>query len=246
LSCFLKTNKIINKEIHILSTRFISESLLQQAKAAGIHIRVIPFININLKENDSLREIIASLANRDILAVFTSKNSVAGLKKNLDVVPAWQIACLDGKTREAAEAFFGKAAVTFTAADSGALAAAMIRANAKEAVFFCGNRRMDHLPHALRQQGISVREITVYDTIETPSLVPQDYDGILFFSPTAVHSFFTSNILPADCTTFAIGQTTAKAITSFTSNTMVISPVSDEAQMIRHLIKYYNEERPIT
>lgn len=224
----------------------ISESLLQQAEAAGIHIRVIPFIAINFKESDALREIITGLANRDILAVFTSKNSVAGLMKNLDTVPAWRIACLQGKTHEAAAAFFGKTAITITAADSGTLAAAMIRANAKEAVFFCGNRRMDHLPEALRKEGISVQEIVVYDTFETPAPVQQDYDGILFFSPTAVHSFFTNNTLPADCTTFAIGQTTAKAITSFTSNTMVISPVSDEAQMIKHVIKYYNEERPIT
>lgn len=207
---------------------------------------MIPFIAINLKENGSLREIITSLANRDILAVFTSKNSIAGVKKNLDIVPAWQIASLDGKTREAAAAFFGNAAITITAADSGALAAAMIRANVKEAVFFCGNRRMDHLPEALGKAGINVREVIVYDTLETPVTVQPDYDGILFFSPTAVHSFFTANTLPADCTTFAIGQTTAKAITSFTSHTMVISPVSDEAQMIKHLIKYYNEERPIT
>ncbi len=224
----------------------ISENLLQQAKAKGVHITVIPFIEVSLLDSPALSGLISGLPAKGITAVLTSKNSVAGLKKNMDIVPDWRIACLEGKTLDAAVGFFGKAAITITAADSGTLAAEIIRNNIKNVVFFCGNRRLDHLPEALQKAGITVQEITVYTTEETPVAVPRNYEGILFFSPTAVNSFFTANTLPPDCTTFAIGKTTAKALAFYTSDTIVISPVSDEQLMIKHVINYYNEERLIT
>ncbi len=181
-----------------------------------------------------------------MIAVFTSSNAVAGIRSCLDNVPGWDIAVIEGKTQQAAETFFGKAAIKATARDAGALAAALISRNINAVVFFCGNRRLDHLPLALARAGIDVREIVVYETEETPVAIDGIFDGILFFSPSAVTSFFRANTLPADCTIFVIGSTTAKTLTSYTSNKIIISPANDERAMIEEVIKYYNEERLIT
>ena len=40
---------------------------------------------------------------------------------------------------------------------------------------------------------LSVDEVIVYKTIETPKVLTKQYDGILFFSPSAVKSFFSKN-----------------------------------------------------
>ena len=211
----------------------------------GIPILVIPFISTVIREDATLRNSLSALPD-DLTAVFTSWNGVAGIRQNIDDVPQWNIACLEGKTRRAAEDFFSKKAIILTAPDATKLAVELVRSKTKEVVFFCGNHRLDHLPDALVQAGIKVHEIMVYSTAETPVTVTADYKAVLFFSPSAVKSFFSANILPADCTTFAIGQTTAKAITQYTSNKVMVSPESDERTMMQTLINYYNEERLIT
>lgn len=223
----------------------MDDGSLQLAAAAGISIRVIPFINTIIREDAALRNSLSALPEQ-LTAVFTSWNGVAGVRRNSAAVPQWNIACIEGKTRRAAEDFFGKKAIMITAPDATKLAAALVRSKIEEVVFFCGNHRLDHLPQALKQAGVKVRELIVYTTEETPAAVAESYKAVLFFSPSAVNSFFSANTLPSDCTTFAIGHTTAKAITQHTSNKVIVSPESDERTMMQTLINYYNEERLIT
>ena len=224
----------------------MDESSLQLATAAGIHIHVVPFIRTVIREDTGLQAEINALPDQGLTAVFTSRNGVTGAIQQLTTVPQWSIACIEGKTRQASEQFFGKAAIIATAADAGQLATELIRMKTKAVVFFCGDRRLDHLPESLDAAGINVQEIIVYHTEAIEATVQDEFKGILFFSPSAVTSFFKTNTLAPDCTVFAIGPTTAKTLSTYTSNTIIISPQSDEGAMIRQLINYYNEERPIT
>ena len=59
-----------------------------------------------------------------------------------------------------------------------------------EVIFFCGDQRRDELPEILRQHEVVVNEIVVYQTIAVPHKIEKQYHGILFFSPSAVQSFF--------------------------------------------------------
>ncbi|HTI11311.1 MAG TPA: uroporphyrinogen-III synthase [Puia sp.] len=176
----------------------------------------------------------------------------------------WQIYCMGYATQQLVRRHFGENSIVGTAASATALAAVIVgqqaigqpvpgRADAlvgqppdaqnnapRELFFFCGDQRRDELPEKLRQQGIRVNEWVVYRTKRTPHKVEAVYDGVIFFSPSAVHSFFTANALPAGTLLFAIGETTAGTIRSYTSNRILLSGSPEKEALIRQVIDHYN------
>lgn len=114
----------------------------------------------------------------------------------------------------------------------------------REVFFFCGDQRRDELPQRLRQQDIKVNELVVYKTTETPHKMEHPYDGIVFFSPSAVHSFFRVNNISDGVSLFAIGETTADTIRTYTSNQTIISQSTDKSTLILQVIDYYTRPEP--
>jgi uroporphyrinogen-III synthase len=110
----------------------------------------------------------------------------------------------------------------------------------KQIVFFCGNQRRDLLPVQLKKNGIDVEELIVYKTIEKPQTVSKKYDGILFFSPSGVRSFFSKNELKKQTIIFAIGKTTAEEVNIFSKNKTMISEYPDAEKLITSVIKYFS------
>src|SRR5450432_2382176 len=97
---------------------------------------------------------------------------------------------------------------------------------------------MDILPDILKKNGVRLTELIVYDTRLTPVQIKESPDAILFFSPTAVQSFFSINTLAPDTRVFAMGKTTAAALTTFTSNEIIISPESDKAYVFNMAVEH--------
>jgi uroporphyrinogen-III synthase len=95
------------------------------------------------------------------------------------------------------------------------------------------------LPELLKKKNIGVNEIIVYKTIITPQKIEKKYDGILFFSPSAVKSFFEKNILDGQTVLFAIGSTTADKIRKFSKNKIVVSDVPDKTTLLNKAISYF-------
>ena len=83
-----------------------------------------------------------------------------------------------------------------------------------------------------------MEEVVVYETEETPSILTKDYEGILFFSPSAVHAFFSSNKPSKNTVLFAIGKTTEEAIRQHKGKKIVVASVSDKVEMARDAIDY--------
>ena len=108
-------------------------------------------------------------------------------------------------------------------------------------VFFCGDQRRDELPTILHQHGIEVQEIEVYHTIATPHELHKTYQGILFFSPTAVHSFFSVNTILNETILFAIGSTTANAIQQYSLNTIITANISSKESLVMQAIDFFTE-----
>jgi uroporphyrinogen-III synthase len=124
--------------------------------------------------------------------------------------------------------------------DAAALAEVIINANVREVYFFCGSMRRDVLPEMLYEANILIHELVVYKTIETPQQVSNDYDAILFYSPSAVHSFFSVNTINTATTLFAIGNTTAAAIQQHTSAKIISAQKPDKHALVQQLIEYFN------
>lgn len=110
----------------------------------------------------------------------------------------------------------------------------------KTITFCCGNIRRDELPDMLRNAGVTVNEIVVYETHETPKPLIGTYDGVMFFSPSSVRSFFNGNTLPASTICFAIGHTTGAALQERTDNNIVTSPEASVDALLQTVILHFD------
>lgn len=157
------------------------------------------------------------------------------------VVPPWEIFCIGYATRQLVHEYFGEDRIAGVAASAATLADVIIGQRRKEVFFFCGDQRREELPEKLQQQDIRVNEWEVYTTIHTPHRVDPVYDGIVFFSPSAVHSFFSVNSIADSTLLFAIGQTTADTIRTYTANRTICSQSPEKEALIRQVIHYYKK-----
>ena len=138
---------------------------------------------------------------------------------------------------------FGANSLSGTADSASALAYTIIKENTSQSlVFFCGDQRRDELPTKLSQQGIGVKEIVVYKTITTSHTINKKYDGILFYSPSAVDSFFSANKVSHDCVFFSIGKTTEEAIKKFTDNKIIVANEPSKALLVEQAIQYFETD----
>lgn len=106
----------------------------------------------------------------------------------------------------------------------------------KSFIFFCGAKRKDILPDRLKAKNISLKEIVIYDTYLVPKKMDSTYDGVLFFSPSAVESYVQLNSL-SNTIAFCIGNTTAASAQKHTHKIITANNPSIEnvlAQVIKH------------
>jgi uroporphyrinogen-III synthase len=226
--------------IQVLSTRPLSPELIVSAAEKGIGIDVIPFIRTEAVEDIALRQRVGVLGRQKLVAVFTSGNAVEVVGEWAKDVKEWTIYCIGAATRQLVSRHFGEGAIADTAESALALAQKIVdRRGAGDIFFFCGDLRREELPTTLREAGFRVNEVVVYQTKATPVVVKRSYEGIIFFSPSAVESFFSVNRVTDRTVFFAIGKTTAAAISGFSGNTTVIAEQPDAAILIRQVIKYF-------
>ncbi len=231
---------------NVLSTKKLQPSLVESAKEQGIVVVEQEAIQVHpILTKEKWEEIFSLLERRIKYAVFTSSNAVAALNKYLNeyvnhLPPQWKIFCLPGKTKDLLlekEEVFGT--IEGTADNAGALAELIISKEVKEILFFCGSKRRDELPAILQTAGVQVHEVVVYDTVETPVTIEEDFNAVLFFSPSAVQSFFAANQLKENIVCFAIGQTTANCVEKFTNNKLYVSQTPTQEAMLQEVINYF-------
>ena len=171
--------------------------------------------------------------------VFTSANAVEAVSRLLNDRPAWKIFCVGANTTALVNKCFGDTVIA-TAGDAASLAILILQqTEIKEVAFFCGDMRREELPKILRQNGRKVNEVIVYSTILTPQKIANTYNAMLFFSPSAVESFFSLNNIWSGTVLFAIGPATAIALKTKTGNTIITGTVPGKEQLINEMIQYY-------
>lgn len=231
------------KTIHILCTRPIQTSLIEQAASAGIQIDQKEFIRTEPLLSPEKAALVREIPDHAIL-VFTSTNAVEVLFKlvheyNIKVPADCKVFSVDGRTSLALNALFPTFLPLATSENARALAEEILKHNIEQAYYICGNIRRDELPAILHANGISVREMELYRTESTPEKIDRTYDGVIFFSPSAVSSFFSVNKISPHTTCFAIGATTANAIREQTTNDIVTAAKPRQDNIIYMIIKHY-------
>lgn len=209
----------------LLTTRPLSDELIAEAKQQGILINTVSFIETEPIQTTEVTEEIEAALLLQTTVVFTSMNAVEAVVDYMqDQQPDWQIYCIGHTTQLLIEKHFGKDCIIGTADNALALADRIIEDElCEELVFFCGDQRRAELPDMLFAAGILVTEVTVYKTRAVHHEIKETYAGVLFYSPSAVESFFYNNRLTMGSLAFAIGETTATAIRKFCQNRIVLA-----------------------
>ena len=215
--------------IFLLSTQTLPDALIAAAAGGRVQLDAMAFIRTEPVEE------IGVLPRGPLTVVFTSQQAVGRLKGE-----GWRIFCTGGATRKLVSERFGEDAIAGTADSAEDLARVIIGSGAGKAVtFFCGDQRREELPAMLRKAGWLVDERIVYRTILQPQKVSRRYDGIAFFSPSAVESFFSVNAADEATVYFAIGRTTAAAVFARTGKEAMISNQPDKEVLIQQMIAHF-------
>ena len=88
---------------------------------------------------------------------------------------------------------------------------------------------MPVIESAFAQENKSLEVIETYLSITQPKAMG-NFDAVLFYSPSGVESYLQNNSLE-DCTSFAIGETTAQSLKKYTDNIITATQPT-----IEHLI----------
>lgn len=233
----------------VLSTKKLEPSLVEQANQHNIEILEREFISIKpIWNQETFDRIIDFTRQKKFNIALTSANAVDALNSYMIAYDSyyvidWGIFCLSGKTKQAVlNARFPEKNIIGEAKNASELAQKIIQAGANEIIFFCGNKRRDDLPNRLALANIKVHEVILYETVATPVVVDNDFDAVLFFSPSGVQSFFSSNELKQNTVCFAIGATTATSISTFTTNKIINSIAADPVMMVEEVIDHFKQK----
>ena len=212
----------------VLTTKKLTKSQESLLFNAGISWVNYSAIQIESHKNIQLPELIEN-------AIITSKNAWLAVNKNTKIENAFVVG---SKTEQVLKE--ANIAIIEKADNAKDLANRIIENHTEKSfIFLCGNKRRDELPKILQQNQIELKEIEVYKTILNPKKFDQEFDGILFFSPSAVQSFFQLNKSKNEIA-FCIGNTTANEAKKYTSAIKIANQPTVEnviVQVVKELIK---------
>jgi len=232
--------------IKILSTRPLDTSIIDEAKVNNIEINCISFIETVETIDEETKLFIQNLAQENTAVVFTSMNAADAIINTLSnslIVPKWRIYCMGGTTRKNITTYFGANAIVAVGNNAFDLAEQIVNHEEASVAFFCGNIRRNELPLTLKQNNISFIEKVVYKTIVTPQKINETIDAILFFSPSAVESFFSINKVHFSTVLFAVGSTTANTIAQYSTNTIVVSDKPEKDYLVQKAIAFFKNKQ---
>lgn len=230
-------------KFRLLMTKKTSPSLVLRAGLKGVDILEKEFIEIIILKDKQMSAQIKEIALSPHHVVFSSKNAVNAVSAIVgEVNDEWKIYCIEGATKEAAEAKFGASKIVATARNAAALARTMLEQEGiSKIVFFCGDKRLDTLPDLLRSNNVEVAEMVVYNTLASPQKIVDDFDAVAFFSPSAVRSFFAMNTISDKAFCLSVGKTTSDVIRKYTSNKIFTAESPSEEVIIDMAIKLSNK-----
>ncbi|EDM45437.1 DNA methylase, putative [unidentified eubacterium SCB49] len=233
----VRENQSLNKktDIKILSTKKLKpnqrELLLGQGFSLvdynAIEIEFIDFETPTIIEN----------------AIFTSQNGVhAFFDKNSNLEKIKNCFCVGKKAKSLLEQ---KGLKVIETANYGVdLAQIIVKKYKKESFhLFCGEQRRDEIPNTLNASKINISEVKTYKTTLKPRKFNQKWDGILFFSPSGVESYFKENQdqqLNNKSLLFCIGNTTANAARKYSDHIVIANSTLVES-VIAKAVKTLNK-----
>ena len=229
------TKPAMTTQINILSTKKLLTNQKQDILNANITLIEEEFISTNY-----LSPLLEGLGEA---LIFTSQNAVLSILQNpkCNELNSKNVFAVGIKTKELlTDNGFNVIAYTGYASDLAEIISLIY--NKESYTFFSGNLRRDVLPNTLKENGITCKEIVVYETNITSKKITNKLDGILFFSPSAVESYLKLNLITNE-TCFCIGETTAEALENKKMKNIIIADKPTVEDLIHKCLNYYKNEQ---
>lgn len=234
--------------IRVLFTQVVDPQVTARLSPLGITVSMKPYSRIIASKDPSLKDSLHKLfrIQKAVLAL-TSRNAAECLAQSFQsdipvpTIPWWEIYCLEGATRAALANWPGNQFIHNYTRYAEDLGKQIVQANPlpKTIHFICGKPHRKELPNILYSAGINVIKYELYETIPVYHKEETIYDGIVFFSPGAVESFFFNNQINQKSICFAIGKTTANRVADYTNNPVIISPFSSPDSLVSVIIDHF-------
>ncbi|SFI28139.1 uroporphyrinogen-III synthase [Halpernia frigidisoli] len=217
-----------------------TKEIIQQQVIANLNETISPvFLDVLKFKIKILKKF--PLKNQSL--IFTSANGVEAFfknnflpKDNFTVLPFNKIYCVGAKTKLKLREFgFG---VFKTVKNAQELCEFIIEKSSREDfLHFCGNLTLDILDEKLPLQNIKYEKIECYETELLYPKTSENFDALVFFSPSGVRSFAKHNSLE-NSTLFSIGETTSAEIKKLTKKDIITS----KEQTLKSLLKLINNK----
>ena len=223
--------------IRILSTRILSPKQKQLLEIHGAVLKDYNAIKISFRKFD--------IDLKYDHYIFTSQNAVRSFLRAYDNLPlpekradALSKTCFCVGRKTAALLIENGLKVEEIAKNSKELAENISKNyQNKSFLFICGNRRRNELPEILTENTIRYREVIAYDTLSHHQQFKEDFDGVLFYSPSGVESFAKANDL-SESIAFCIGTSTEKEALQYTAHT-VVAPEQRIESVLKSSANYF-------
>jgi len=236
--------------VQILSTRALGNGVHDFINQQNWRVDIVSMIETHgIVTVDQIKAILADiqLGSPKILLTFSSDKGVKWLKWGLDKfgfsLPAGlRAVCVGEKTGKVAAEWLGIECV-WTEKDASALLNT-VRDVVKEGtsfLFLCSNKHLDILPSGIKAAGFPFKEYIIYETQLTPHKLAKTYDAILFFSPSAVESYFLVNNWNQEMVAVSIGHTTSAALQHAGVQKLIIANHPSESSMMEALQFYLKD-----
>ena len=218
----------------LLSTKTLSFDIKDHLTKIGSSVEEHPLIEIHplYLTNPKIQSML----------IFTSQNSVRLVNKNnalKNKIIGKKSFCVGEKTRELLEQTGFK--VIEMKENANDLANFLVeKYNKNSFSFFCGRKRRSEIELLFKKNNITIEIHELYDTLFINKKFKSPFDGIIFFSPSAVLSFFENNKWPKDSHGFCIGKSTAETLKKYTINYSEAKHPNEE-QLLLTIINYFSK-----
>ncbi len=230
----------------ILVTRDLDDEQVAFANAIGLNPVMVPSIDITFRDNWVSVERVLADRERSVFA-FTSQNGVKAFERfqsaGIELPKDIDVFAVGEKTAEALADLGYKAQVSDQQNGIG-LGNLIIEEYNSVApgevtvIHFCGDKRRDEMRQILHKSGIDSKDVVVYQTELKKMHIPErQFEGVLFYSPSAVQAFRASGGFRADVTAelFAIGTTTAEELSIETGRHVHVSPTPKTEEFLKYV-----------
>lgn len=217
----------------ILSTKIQEDAVYERLLAAG-HV----LTQYNALEAESFPFCAAPYP----VYVCSSQNAVAALKEywhrqDQNTFQAAKWFCVGEKTAKALEVLGVQ--VMATAENATALIENHLKPLETKILWFTGVRKTTALENFIREKGCDYMDC--YMTRAVQKSFSQDFDAVLFFSPSGIESYLKNNRLKSSTLACCMGETTAEAAKVHTTN-LLVSKKASSMNLVVEVINHFKKE----